>query len=81
MESERGGFVLPAGAVFIIEKNKKKSSSMCSLVVVEHDKGAQTLGVNDVLGPKSDLPSDRQLYSPAPSQYYQCGVLDVVGHH
>ena len=54
---------------------------MCSLVVVEHDKGAQTLGVNDVLGPNSDLPSDRQLYSPAPSQYYQCGVLDVVGHH
>ena len=54
---------------------------MCSLVVVEHDKGAQKLGVNDVLGPKSDLPSDRQLYSPAPSQYYQCGVLDVVGHH
>ena len=54
---------------------------MCPLVVVEHNKGAHTLGVNDVLGPDSDLPSDRQLYSPAPSQYYQCGVLDVVGHH
>ena len=54
---------------------------MCSLVVVEHNKGAQTLGVNDVLGPDSDLPGDRQLYSPAPSQYNQRGVLDMVGHH
>ena len=81
MESECWGLELPAGAVVIIEKDKKRSSSMCPLVVVEHNKGAHTLGVNDVLGPDSDLPGDRQLYSSAPSQYNQRGVLDMVGHH
>ena len=81
MESECWGVELPTGAVVIVEKDKKRSGSMCPFVVVEHDKGAHTLSVKDVLGPDSNLPGDRQLYSPAPSQHNQRGVLDMVGHH